>query len=112
MGGVRLRIRGVREDDAAWSQETRERVLAEPEIAALRQRLNTGRDSSIDVEAWGRIYTQYYSLHPPSDSWESGEYVWFYPMSGTRMTLRVAAAPLRKALCVLLNGKATSEDGS
>ncbi|MCA9692389.1 MAG: hypothetical protein R3A51_13670 [Nannocystaceae bacterium] len=97
-GGTRLRVRGVREDDAAWREDQQEVVLSIDEVAALRECLETGRDVARVVEAWGRRYRTTWSLDPPSELWEVGAYLWRYPMSEARMTLRIAAAPLRAAL--------------
>lgn len=101
-GGLRLRIHGTREDDAAYCSDTTETILSPADIGALRGVLSTGEDASLTVEAWGRTYRHTYSLQPPSDLWEDGECVWFYPMSASRMTLRIAAEPLRAALQMLL----------
>ena len=92
------RVRGVREDDAAWREDQQEVVLSIDEVAALRECLETGRDVARVVEAWGRRYRTTWSLDPPSELWEVGAYLWRYPMSEARMTLRIAAAPLRAAL--------------
>ena len=101
-GGLRLRIHGVREDDAMWKADTDERILSHAAVDALLACLQSGEDTALSVEAWGRIYTSTWSLDPPSDLWKRGEYVWFYPMSEARLTLRVEAAALREALEVHL----------
>lgn len=66
-GGTRLRVRGVREDDAAWREDQQEVVLSIDEVAALRECLETGRDVARVVEAWGRRYRTTWSLDPPSE---------------------------------------------
>lgn len=97
-GGRRLRIRGVREDDAAWAEDSHERLLCSEQIDAVLACLETGADTQHTVEAWGRSWRSTYSLAPPSDLWAAGEFLWFYPMSESRMVLRVEAEPLRRAL--------------
>ena len=96
--GARIRIAGVREEEAACGQGRAEIVCSLDELAAIAETLTTGRDTTRTVTAWGRAYRSTWSLSGPSDLFEDGRQIWFYPMDQERYTLRILAAPLRAAL--------------
>lgn len=96
--GARLRITGVREDDAAWESDEVTRLLSDVDVGAICRALGSGQDAVREESAWGRVYRSLWSLDPPSEQFERGTFLWFYPMSEARLTLRVRAEPLAAAL--------------
>ena len=96
--GARLRITGVREDDAAWDSDTYTHLESDIDVGAICRALGSGHDAVREESAWGRVYRSLWSLDPPSGQFERGAFLWFYPMSEARLTMRVRAEPLAAAL--------------